>query len=304
MAPAVLFRPHVAPFRDVRVKPDARRPGLPARLEKADVKAFPDTPDGRLAARAAATGGIVDFRDTDAAGLSRRAVSRRVAAGRLYRVHSGVFAVGHAGLDPRSRAVAALRAGGPEALLSHPSATALWDLTPWPAVPHITVPTHRRIEGVVVHQARKMPRPMLRQGLRTTTVPQALLDFAEVAREDEVLRALNEALYLRRTSAAAIERFLRCSPGRRGVAVLSALLPDAGALHSPLEDEFFALLRAARLPLPECNVRVARAPGRLLVAGGEAGRRDRRLGRARHPRPLRDRPRTRRRPARGDGSGR
>lgn len=219
-----------------------------------------DTPDSRLAARGAAARGIVDLDDTDAAGLSRRAVSRRVAAGRLHRIHPGVFAVGHPGLDSRAQAIAALRAGGPSALLSHRSAVALWDIGPWPERPHVTLPSTRILAGVATHRARTMPGFVLRKGLRTTLIPRTLLDFAEVAKEMEVSRVLNEALYARRTSAEALDRFLEGCKGRRGVAVLRGLLPDAGARHSPLEDEFFALLRAARLPVPLSNVRVAGRP--------------------------------------------
>jgi len=214
-----------------------------------------DTPERRLAA--SAVGGIVDLADTDAAGLSRRAVTRWAAAGRLHRIHPGVFALGHPELDARGRAIAASRAGGPECLLTHQSSIALWDLGPWPAVPHITTRGVKLLRGVRVHRARELPRATLRQGLRTTTVPQALLDLAEVAGEATVSRTLNEALYRRRTSTAGLERFLAGCRGRHGVAVLRGLIPHAGPRHSTLEDEFFDLLRKARLPLPECNVKVA-----------------------------------------------
>ena len=236
---------------------DAQRPPAHTGPTIAHPGAPTDTPDRRLATRAAAAGGIVDLDDTDAAGLSRRAVSRRVSAGRLHRIHPGVYAVGHPGLDSRSRAIAALRAGGPTSVLSHRSAVALWGLGPWAERPHVTLQSPRRLAGVATHRARVMPRFVLREGMRTTLVPRTLLDLAEVAEETEVSRVLNEALYVRRTSTEALERFLEGCRGRRGVAVLRRLLPDAGARHSPLEDGFFALLRAARLPIPESNTRVA-----------------------------------------------
>lgn len=245
------------PSVDVGRPKDAHRPSADEGPERPDVRPVAGTLDRRLAARAATTRGIVDLEDTDAVGLSRRAVSRRVAAGRLHRVHPGVFAVGHPGIDARARAVAALKAAGPAALLSHLSAVALWDLGPWPEAPHVTLPSRRRLAGVVTHRTRTMPTRVVRNGMRTTSAPQALLDFAEIMSEAEVSRVLNEALYARRTSIEALERFLSARPGRHGVAVLRGLLPDAGARHSLLEDEFFCLLRAARLPRPLSNVRVA-----------------------------------------------
>ncbi|MEA2275878.1 MAG: Transcriptional regulator, AbiEi antitoxin, partial [Solirubrobacteraceae bacterium] len=47
---------------------------------------------GRLAAH---QHGIVTARQLAARGLGRNEISRRVAAGRLHRVHHGVYAVGH-----------------------------------------------------------------------------------------------------------------------------------------------------------------------------------------------------------------
>jgi predicted transcriptional regulator of viral defense system len=74
-------------------------------------------------------------------GLTDSAISRRVRAGALHRVHTGVYAVGHMALSPRGRSMAAVLAGGAGAALSHHSAAALWNLRrvdPRPV--HITVP--------------------------------------------------------------------------------------------------------------------------------------------------------------------
>ena len=50
------------------------------------------------------------------------------AAGRLHRIHRGVYAVGHGKLTLKGRWMAAVLACGPEAFLSHRAALALWDL--------------------------------------------------------------------------------------------------------------------------------------------------------------------------------
>jgi hypothetical protein len=51
-----------------------------------------------------------------------------LAAGRLLRVHVGVYAAGHWPCTDDARWIAAVLACGPGAALSHRSAAALWDL--------------------------------------------------------------------------------------------------------------------------------------------------------------------------------
>ena len=71
------------------------------------------------------------FRHTFGAKLQGCVTAARVAAGRLHRIHRGVYAVGHGGLTMRGRFLAAVKACGEAAVLSHMSAAALWELLPW-----------------------------------------------------------------------------------------------------------------------------------------------------------------------------
>jgi hypothetical protein len=68
----------------------------------------------------------------------------RVAAGHLHRIYHGVYAVGHPGLTPEARWLAAVKACGPRAALSHACGGMLFDLL---AVddrrPQVTVPSRR-----------------------------------------------------------------------------------------------------------------------------------------------------------------
>src|ERR1039457_4240154 len=64
------------------------------------------------------------------AGYSDRAIHDRARAGRLHRIHRGVYSVGHGRPTPRGRWMAAVLACGREAVLSHRSAAALWDIRP------------------------------------------------------------------------------------------------------------------------------------------------------------------------------
>lgn len=85
-----------------------------------------------IAALAGLQHGVVSLSQMLGAGLSRGAVKRRSAGGRLHRVHRGVYAVGHSCLTDHGRWMAAVLAAGPGTVLSHRSAGALWGLCPPP----------------------------------------------------------------------------------------------------------------------------------------------------------------------------
>ena len=65
-----------------------------------------------ISAIAARQHGVVTIAQLRQAGMSAPAVTRAVAAGKLHRVHRGVYAVGHAGLSREGRWMAAVLAGG------------------------------------------------------------------------------------------------------------------------------------------------------------------------------------------------
>ena len=73
-----------------------------------------------------------------------RPVARRGGNPRAQRppapIHRGVYAVGHANLPLEGRFLAAVKACGPGAVLSHMSAAALWGFMPWEErYPEVTV---------------------------------------------------------------------------------------------------------------------------------------------------------------------
>src|SRR3954471_22734540 len=72
--------------------------------------------------------GVVTLDQLLAAGFSYEAVKHRVARERLHRVRRGVYAVGRPELTRHGEWMAAVLACGPEAVLSHASAAALWEL--------------------------------------------------------------------------------------------------------------------------------------------------------------------------------
>ncbi|HEY8770933.1 MAG TPA: type IV toxin-antitoxin system AbiEi family antitoxin domain-containing protein [Thermoleophilaceae bacterium] len=232
--------------------------------------------DGRIAELAARQHGVVTRTQLMRPGFSSTAVDKRVRAGRLHRLHRGVYAVGHTRLSREGRFMAAVLACGPRALLSHGSAALHWGL-PWRQNKWIdvTVPTpggRRRRRLVVVHRARLEAREVsVKDGVPVTSPSRTLVDLADYGRSRPVERALDEAAYLRLDVSALLPR-----QGRRGSGVVAELLArhDAGTTRtrSDMEEIFLALCRDHGLPEPQVNTEIegyeadfAWPPQRLII---------------------------------------
>jgi very-short-patch-repair endonuclease len=215
--------------------------------------------DRRIARLAAAQRGVVARRQLLALGLSSTAITLRVRSGRLHLLHRGVYAVGHPALAEFGREQAALLACGPDAVLSHHSAAAVWRLLPSPQPEHVTVVRRSRGPATVrVHQATVLPRHdvRVREGLRITAPARTLVDLAGVD-GPAFEAALNEALVRRMVPRSELDA--AAASGRRGAGRLRAAL-DAGPAptRSGLERRLLVLLARAGLPRPQTNARVGR----------------------------------------------
>src|SRR5205823_1607589 len=101
-----------------------------------------------------------------------------VQIGRLRVIHRGVYAVGHERLAPEGRWLAAVFAGGNDAVLSHRSAARLWGLLPWDGRIEVTTPLNRR-KRTGIHYCRASVDAVDRNEHRSipvTTVARTLLD--------------------------------------------------------------------------------------------------------------------------------
>ena len=200
-----------------------------------------------------------------AAGLTARMVDRRVAAGRLIRLHRGVYALGHRRLTREGEWLAAVLAVGPGAALSHRSAAALHELLPERGSRIDVTTTARRTttNWIEVHPTRALAGEDLarRRGIPVTTVARTLVDLAATATCADLERAVNEADVLRALDVGAVLAVAERVRGRRGRGrgALDAVLArhhGPVVLRSELERRFRALLRAHGLPAAEHNVRV------------------------------------------------
>jgi very-short-patch-repair endonuclease len=212
--------------------------------------------DAKIARIAGRQHGVITRAQLVAVGLLPSGISDRVTAGRLHRIHRGVYAVGHAGLGNEGRWMAAVLACGDGAVLSHRTAAALWRIGPVAPLIDVTVASgggRATRKGIRVHRSRILsPADCTRRaGIPVTKPARTLADLRRILPGKEFARALREAEYQRLPIGDAFE-------------------PDR--TRTDLEAMFLAVARRHRLPQPEVNVRVDRfvvdflwCPQRLIV---------------------------------------
>lgn len=202
-----------------------------------------------------------------ALGHNENAVLEWAMAGRLHRVHRGVYAVGHRKLTWYSRCWAAVLAAEPDeaaawrAVASHYSAAYLWGLLRWtPDVMHVTAPTRRRAKRrFVVHFSSILAEEDrgFRDGIPVTAVPRTLLDLAIRARPEQMDGYLERAEERELLDLRAVEDLLARSGGHRGRGRLAQALavyrPDPAFTRSKFERHFRQLVIAAGIPAPSMN---------------------------------------------------
>jgi uncharacterized protein DUF559 len=222
--------------------------------------------DRVIAQLAARQHGVVARRQLFAVGLSRGAVDRRLAAGRLHALHPAVYAVGQPCVAGLGRLLAAVLACGEDALLSHRSAAAVWELLPYAGSRvNITAPSRgrRSLRGITLHRSRCLDpedRAIL-DDIPLTSVARTLLDLAGTVRLDQLERAFEQADRLRLADLGALTRLCKRSKGHQGLRHLLPLLAPAERpapeTRSDLERRFLRLCEERGLPAPAVNVEVA-----------------------------------------------
>jgi predicted transcriptional regulator of viral defense system len=204
--------------------------------------------DRRVAALAAEEWGVLSLEELRRCGLSRDAVGLRARKGRLHRVHRGVYAVGHANVSDEGRFLAAVKACGPGAVLSHFAAAALWGFVRWDSrFPEVTVKGTgaRRHEGIRVHRTTRLDRRDVRRhkGIPVTAPARTLVDLATVIGPKPLRRAVREAQSQRWVSTRQVVDMMRRLGPRPGVRNLANILVTGPApTRSELEDEVLDLI--------------------------------------------------------------
>ena len=128
-------------------------------------------PDVLVARLAAQQWGVLSLDELRSCGLSRDAVESRVRSGHLHPLYRGVYAVGHTKLTLEGAFLAAVKACGPTAHLSHFSAAALYGLVRWDyRYPQVTVTAKRRHAGIRIHRTT-IPTPPTTRASRSPPPP-------------------------------------------------------------------------------------------------------------------------------------
>ena len=173
-------------------------------------------------------------------GIAPGTISAWVSAGKLIPVHAGVYAVGYRRVEPVARALAAVLACGPGAVLSHDSALALWDLRRWPPVPELIAADHVRRPGIRAHRSRTLTDEQctVQLAVPVTRAARAIHDMRRRLTVRQRIRLVNQARLRHVLTAEEAERLLhhRRNPTRSG-----------------LEDAFQRFVGRHDLPQPEIN---------------------------------------------------
>ena len=198
-----------------------------------------------------------------ACGLSRKGVFGRARRGLLHPLHRGVYAVGHTALTLEATFLAAVKACGPGAVLSHFAAAVVWGLLEWDEwrYPEVTVVGEgiRRHQGVRVHRTGSLPGRdvTVHAGVPVTTPARTLADLAAYLPEVQLRRAVRQALSLRRTNLRQLNEVLNRLGPRRGSRKLRRIVAERPApTKSTLEDIVLDLVLAAGFEHPDVNKRI------------------------------------------------
>ena len=224
---------------------------------------------GPLADLATRQYGVVSTAQLRAFGYAKRTVLEWAAAGRLHRLHQGVYAVGHRRLTWNGWCMAGVLGAEPNetdqvvwpAVASHGSAAYLWGIYRFePGRIDVTAPIRRRAKrDFVVHFSSILAEEdrAARDGIPVTALPRTLLDLAIRARPGQLDRHLERAEELGLLDLPALQALLARAGGHRGrgrlASALSLYQPDPAFTRSKFERRFREATRRAGLPPPSMN---------------------------------------------------
>jgi len=157
--------------------------------------------------------------------------------------------------------MAAVLASGPEALLSHHTAAALWGIRGYSGgAVHVTIPHKSTSTKRIRRHFSTVPTDerVVEEGIPVTSVHRTIFDLAATSSVDEVVAMIKEAEYLNRWDRLSLPALLERYPRKRGSRKLRFALrrleeEPTGRPRSRLEVRFAPFLRRHHLPLPRFN---------------------------------------------------
>jgi len=157
--------------------------------------------------------------------------------------------------------MAAVLASGPDAVLSHRSAAALWGIREDPRASIDVTSPHRSRSWRHIHRhvaALPADEVTVKGVIPVTTVARTILDLAATEPLDVVKSLLREMEYRELWGPLSLWDLVERYPGRKGIRKVRAALEGikdepSGERKSPLEERFAPFLRHHHLPLPRFN---------------------------------------------------
>jgi hypothetical protein len=195
-------------------------------------------------------------------GMSASQVDRQVRSGLWVHEHRGVYRLAASPPTIMGSLKAALLAAGPSAYVSHRSAAWLHGVVEAaPAMPHISVPSDRRIalEGIRATRTRHPARPAYLQGLPCAPILRTIFDCACLLSAAELDALIDTAVAQRRVrldELAAAASAARVYPGQAAVVRRLEARGVAGSPHpSVLESRMSRALSDHGIPAPRAELR-------------------------------------------------
>ncbi|MGN6588357.1 MAG: DUF559 domain-containing protein [Solirubrobacterales bacterium] len=157
--------------------------------------------------------------------------------------------------------MAAVLASGPDALLSHHTAAALWAIRGYSGgTIHVAVPRKSTSSKRIRRHLSHVPpdEREVKEGIPATSVHRTIFDLAVTEDVDAVVSMLREAEYLHLWDRLSLWDLLERYPGKRGsrnarLALKRLKEEPPGRKRSKLEKRFAPFLRRHHLPLPRFN---------------------------------------------------
>lgn len=205
--------------------------------------------------------------------MRREAIQHRIASGRLHPLHAAAYAVGHRNVSRHGRWMAAVLASGPDAVLSHWSAAALWMIRPNSrSIVDVTDPVKSRTwDGIRRHHKALPPDEVtVEEGIPVTTVPRTIFDLAATEQPEVIESLIREMEFLELRDRLSLADLVGRYPRRRGVARVRLALDrikdePEGRRRRGIEERFAPFLRRRDLPIPRFNDPILVAGKRYVV---------------------------------------
>jgi putative AbiEi antitoxin of type IV toxin-antitoxin system/uncharacterized protein DUF559 len=206
--------------------------------------------------------GVTSRRQLLEIGFGSNAIDNAARSGRLHRLHSGVYAIGHRVLSQEGRWMAAVLACGDKAVLSHQSAAVLWGVAAARGAIEITSPRDTRSRDGIRRHCARLPADEITvwEDIPVTSIHRTLFDLAAILSVDRLEAVMRKAEFLRLWDRLSLPVLLARHPGHRGNAKLRLCLERLGGTigftRSDFEELFLPFADRFGLPRPHLNARL------------------------------------------------